>query len=177
MRQVFPEKTPELTRYNTVALYCVCAELQESYVSEEFVGVFGGWFLDFERRRAEQDKLSEDEADAGWVSYKEKISHSTDAESSIRERTDFLMRDLLTRHDGLTLKDKQRGFTSHQRLAVFRRDRGTCQVRLRCEGATVKWDRWHCDHRIPWSAGGRTTVANGQVSCVPCNLTKGAANG
>ena len=177
LREVFPEKTPELTRYNVIALYCVCAELLAAYVRNEFGHLLHDWFIDFETRRGEQAQLSEDEAEAGWVSYKEKISHSTDSEDSIRARMDFLLRDLLTMHDGLSLKDNQRSFTPQQRLAVYRRDGGTCQLRLRCKGERVRWDRWHCDHRVPWSAGGKTTVENGQVACVACNLVKGGTGG
>ncbi|MYD87062.1 MAG: HNH endonuclease, partial [Acidobacteria bacterium] len=131
-------------------------------------------FIDFAHSRRSQERLPEDEAEAEWVSYKEKISHSTDSEDSIRARMDFLLRDLLTVHDGLTLKDARRNFTPQQRLAVYRRDRGVCQVRLRCDGEKVRWDAWHCDHRTPWSSGGKTTVENGQVACPECNQAKGA---
>jgi hypothetical protein len=174
LAEVFPEKTPELTRYNAVALYCVAAELLTSYVKPEFQPVFADWFLDFERRRREQDALSEDEAEAEWVQYKEKISHSTDSEDSIRWRMDFLIKDLLLHHPRLTLKHPKRGFTDQQRLAVFRRDGGLCQVRMRCDGAKLRWDNWHCDHRVAWSNGGQTTVENGQASCPECNLSKGS---
>ena len=174
LSEVFPETTPELTRYNVIALYCVAAELLASYVRTEFGPLLHDWFIDFETRRRQQDQLSEDEAEADWVSYKEKISHSTDSEDSIRFRMDFLLRDLLIQHPGLSLKDSQRDFTPQQRLAVFRRDSGACQLRVRCDGARVRWDNWQCDHRVPWSQGGKTTVENGQVSCTECNLSKGA---
>ncbi|HUT93017.1 MAG TPA: DUF262 domain-containing protein [Thermoguttaceae bacterium] len=174
LSEVFPDTTPELTRYNVIALYCVAAELLASYVRTEFGPLLHDWFIDFETRRRQQDKLSEDEAEADWVSYKEKISHSTDSEDSIRSRMDFLLRDLLIQHPGLSLKDPQRDFTPQQRLAIFRRDSGACQLRVRCDGARVRWDNWHCDHRVPWAQGGKTTVENGQVSCTDCNLSKGA---
>lgn len=176
LRKVFPEKTPELTRYNVVALYCVCAELLAGYVLSEFTPLLHEWFIGFESRRREQARLSEDEAAAEWVAYKEKISHSTDSEDSIRARMDFLLRDLLTAYPALSLKDGQRDFTPQQRLAVYRRDGGECQIRLSCKGQRVRWDRWHCDHRIPWSKGGPTTVENGQVACVRCNLVKGKSS-
>ncbi len=170
---IFPEKAPELTRYNVVALYCVAAELLASYVRSEFSPVLGPWFLDFESRRAAQEELSEDEGDAEWISYKEKISDSTDSEDSIRARMDFMLRDLLVCHPDLSLKDAQRVFTHQQRLAVFRRDGGKCQLALKCDGAKVKWDDWHSDHRLAWTEGGKTTVENGQVACAACNLSKG----
>lgn len=49
-----------------------------------------------------------------------------------------------------------------------------CQVGLCCDSERVRWDEWHCDHRVPWISGGKTTVENGQVSCVACNQKKGA---
>lgn len=175
LEKVFPVKTPELTRYNVIALYCVCAELLSGYVRSEFTPLLHGWFIDFEGRRRKQAQLSEDEAEPEWVAYKEKISHSTDSEDSIRARMDFLLRDLLTKHPSLPLTDGQRIFTPQQRLAVYRRDSGECQLRVSCGGEKVRWDMWHCDHRIPWSKGGRTTVENGQVACVACNLAKGSS--
>ena len=174
LAEVFAEKTPELTRYNVIALYCVVAELLASYVRTEFSVLIHDWFIDFEVRRRQQENLSEDEAEAEWVTYKEKISHSTDSDDSIRSRMQFLLRDLLILHPHLSLKDPQRGFAHEQRLAVFRRDSGICQIKLRCPGERVRWDNWHCDHRVPWSQGGKTTVENGQVSCAACNLAKGA---
>jgi hypothetical protein len=169
----FPEQAPELTRFNVIALYCVAAELLASYVRSEFAPLLAPWFLDFESRRMAQDTLSEDEADPDWIGYKEKISHSTDSEDSIRARMDFMLRDLLVCQPGLSLKDAQRTFTPQQRMAVFRRDGGVCRVAVKCDGAKVRWDDWHCDHRTAWTEGGKTTVENGQVACAACNFAKG----
>lgn len=173
LAEVFPDKAPELTRYNVVALYCVAAELLARYVRSEFAPVLGPWFLDFEMRRAKQEELDEDEGDAEWISYKEKISHSTDSEDSIRYRMEFMLRDLMVCHPDLSLKDAQRTFTEAQRRAVFRRDEGLCQLGIKCSREKVKWDDWHCDHRLAWTEGGKTTVENGQVACAACNLAKG----
>jgi 5-methylcytosine-specific restriction endonuclease McrA len=77
------------------------------------------------------------------------------------------------KHPKLSRKDNVRGFTHQQKLSVFRRDKGVCQVRIKCKGVKVAWDDWHCDHKKPWSKGGKTNVENGQVACTPCNLSKG----
>lgn len=174
LAELFPDKTPELERYNVIALYCVFAELQRAYAMDHIKRALRDWFLEFEVRRREQDVLDEDHGDAEWVSYKERISHSTDAQESIRFRMEFMLRHLLERFPDLPLKDNQRGFTHVQKLAIFRRDGQTCQVRIRCGGAKVEWDNWHCDHKEAWSKGGQTTVENGQVACPACNLAKGA---
>ena len=174
LAEVFPDRTPELERYNVVALYCVLAELQRVYAMGDVKPFLLDWFLAFESHRRTQDVLDSEAAEPEWVAYKEKISHSTDAQESIRFRMDFLMKDLLARFPTLALKDEQRGFTHLQKLTVFRRDHQICQVRLKCDGVKVVWDDWHCDHRMAWSRGGKTTVENGQVACPACNLAKGA---
>jgi hypothetical protein len=175
LAHVFPDKTPELERFNLVALYAVIAELQRGYVIADVLPQLRQWFLDFEARRHAQAAMDSDSADSEWMSYTGKISHSTDAQDSIRARLDFLMRDLLSQFPNLPLKDKQRDFTHLQKLAIFRRDHQTCQVKIKCDGVRVVWDDWHCDHMDPWSKGGPTTVENGQVACSACNLAKGAS--
>lgn len=107
------------------------------------------------------------------VVYHEKISHSTDAVDSIRWRHEFLLRKLFEAVPNIELKDDQRLFTHEQRLAMYRRDDGDCQVKLKCDGSHCEWDNWAADHKQPWSKGGKTTVANGQVACIPCNSAKG----
>lgn len=174
---VFPEKTPELERYNVIALYCVVSELLRQYIIDEVRPFFYDWFIGFEKTRRDQElNCTEDDADADpeLIAYREKTSHSTDAAESIRWRMEFLMRNLLEHIPTLSRKDNQRDFTHIQKLAIFRRDKGTCQLKLRCDGIKLTWDDWHCDHITPWSKGGRTTVNNGQVACSACNLSKGA---
>jgi Protein of unknown function DUF262/HNH endonuclease len=171
--KMFPNKTPELTRYNVISLYCVVAELLRQYVIDEIENDFHNWFIDFEIERRKQEAKPEDEANPEWVSYKEKISHSTDGIDSIRHRMEFMLRNLLQTFPALSRKDNQRDFTHIQKLAVFRRDKGFCQLQIKCDGEKLTWDNWHCDHITPWSKGGKTTVENGQVSCASCNLSKG----
>ena len=174
LAEVFPDKTPELERYNVIALYCVFADLQRVYAMAGIKADLRGWFLDFEEKRRAQEALDDDHGDSGWLTYKERISHSTDAQESIRFRMEFMLGSVLERFPALELKDNQRDFTHVQRLTIFRRDQQPCQVRIKCDGVRVVWDAWHCDHNKPWTLGGRTTVENGQVACPACNLAKGA---
>jgi hypothetical protein len=169
---IFPEKMPELERYNVISLYCVVAELDRQYVFSEAKPGFLDWFMGFEAKRRTQEETPEDQADSEWMAYKEKISHSTDAEDSIRWRMEFMLRHLLEHFPTLSLKDNQREFTHLQKLTIFRRDKGVCRLKIKCSGASLTWDDWHCDHIQPWSKGGKTTVENGQVSCPDCNLSK-----
>jgi hypothetical protein len=175
LAEMFPEKTPELERFNVVSLYCVVAELQKQYAFDQVKPLLRDWFLGFEETRRTQEEKTEDEIDPEWTGYKEKISHSTDSADSVRGRMDFMLRHLLELYPTIQRKDNQRAFTHIQRLAVFRRDKGHCQLKLKCDGVKLTWDEWHCDHTMPWTAGGRTTVENARVACTACNLSKGAA--
>lgn len=174
MSEIFPTKTPELERYNVISIYCVVAELLRQYAFEKVKPLLHDWFINFEAIRREQEAKSDDDIDPEWSSYKEKISHSTDSADSIRARMEYMLRCLLETYPSIPRKDNQRSFTHIQRLAIFRRDRGHCQLRLKCDGDKLLWDDWHCDHRAPWTSGGPTTVENGQVACTPCNLSKGS---
>lgn len=174
LNDIFPDKTPELERYNVVSIYCVISELMKQYVIGEIKPYLHDWFIAFEQTRHNQEQKSQDDANSEWLNYKDKISHSTDTADSIRARMEFMLRNLLERYPTLSRKDNQRDFTYVQRLAVFRRDKGICQLRIKCKGDKLVWDDWHCDHIKPWSSGGQTMVANAQVACTACNLAKGA---
>ena len=63
-----------------------------------------------------------------------------------------------------------RSFSAIQRIELFSRSNGYCQS---C-GAPITLTDFHADHVIPWSKGGKTTLANGQALCRPCNLNKSA---
>lgn len=174
LSKVFVERTPELERYNVIALYCVVSEVIKQYDIAEVEPILYKWFVQFETERRSHDLNTEDDGDPEWITYREKISHSTDAADSIRWRMEFMLKHLLQAYPNLSRKDNQRSFTHVQKLAVFRRDAGHCLLKLKCDGARVTWDDWHCDHKVAWTNGGATTVENGQVACSACNLYKGS---
>jgi len=173
---MFPDKTPELERYNVISLYIIISSLMEKYVISGRDIEFRDWFIEFEQYRRDQEQLPEEDSDTEIVSYHEKISHSTDAFDSLDSRNIYLTRRLFEKIPNLEQKDDQRIFDQEQRLAIYRRDKGMCQLKIRCDGIKCDWDNWHADHIVPWSRGGKTTVENGQVACANCNLAKGKGN-
>lgn len=70
----------------------------------------------------------------------------------------------------VTRGHQQRFATREQRAALFRRQRGLCN---RCR-RPLAWFRTppECDHVVPWSRGGPTTLANLQLLCRPCHRAK-----
>jgi hypothetical protein len=146
----------------------------EKYAMQGRHDALRNWFIQFETARAGQDKLTADECEPELLAYKERTSHSTDAQDSIQWRHEFLLRKFFEAVPDIELKDEQRLFSHEQRLAIFRRDGGICQLRLSCQGVKCEWDTWEADHKVAWSTGGKTTVENGQVACPQCNSSKGA---
>lgn len=171
--KVFPEKTPELERYSTLSLYLLVSHLMEKYAYSELEKSINDWFINFESYRREQKKLDVDNCDPEILSYHDRISHSTDSEDSIRWRNEYVLRKYLEYNTKIELKDNNRMFTREQRLAIYRKNRGICQLKIKCDGNKCEWDNWEADHIIPWSKGGKTIVDNGQVSCPACNSSKG----
>jgi hypothetical protein len=173
--RAFPDKTPELERYNVINLYCLSSVLLDGYVTVGLEQKLHDWFISFEGERKANESREEDSKDYKLVEYRRLISQSTDSEESIRKRLDVFETRFFEVCPDIESKDPQRGYSREQRLAIFRRDGGMCQLRLRCDGVKVSWDNWHADHKLAHTRGGKTTVANGQVGCPECNLAKGAS--
>jgi len=170
--RIFPEKTPELERYSFISLYALVSYLLEKFDISNREQSIQDWFIAFEQYRKEQMQLPSDQADPEIIAYHEKISHSTDAYDSLQERHSYLCRKLFESITDIMQKDDQRIFTQEQRMAIYRRDKGYCQLKLLCNGEKCNWENWQADHIIPWSRGGKTTVDNGQVACPQCNREK-----
>jgi len=175
LNRAFPEKTPELERYNVINLYCLVSVLIDGYVCDSLEGSIREWFLTFESERKANETKDDESKDVQLVEYRRLISQSTDSEESIAARLEFFEKRFFDAVPDIEPKDPKRGFSHEQRLAIFRRDGGICQLKLRCEGVKVGWDHWHADHKNPHSKGGKSVVSNGQVACPDCNFSKGAS--
>lgn len=172
--KVFPEKTPELERHSVITLYCLASVLLEKFVHKGTEPKLYDWFIGFEKDRREQDKLEEEDRDIQLSEYKNLTGHSTDAEHSIRERLEIFERQFFLKFPDIEPIDTNRSFAHEQRLAIYRKNGGVCQIKKHCDGKRLEWNAdWHADHIVPHSKGGKTVVSNGQVACSACNLSKG----
>lgn len=63
--------------------------------------------------------------------------------------------------------DPQRCFNPNQRVAIFTRAKGRCEV---CD--TKVKGKWYAGHIIPHALGGRTEIDNGRVEGVECGCAK-----
>lgn len=170
LAEMFPEKTPELKRYNVVSLFILISDLINRYAINGRESELAQWFIDFENRRDLDKQNPPEEQDSGFVQYHERIAHSTDAFDSLDFRNRFLMEDLFAHVPQLKPRDCQRLFDETQRRVIYRKNKGVCQG---C-GKKCEWNDYQADHIVPWSQGGETTIENGQVLCSSCNKKKGA---
>jgi hypothetical protein len=177
--KAFPQKTGELSKVNVLSLYILASELLTKFAITGKYREFGQWFLDFEARRREDEARDADQRDSDLMQYQLYLSQGTASQTALNHRHRVLMRDLLLNIPNLELLDPQRGFDEYQRLAIFRKYDGKCANPYDnpdCQ-VTCEWDNFHADHIKPWTAGGKTTVDNGQLLCPSCNQKKGSKVG
>lgn len=61
-----------------------------------------------------------------------------------------------------------RAFVERDKITMYNRQNGLCAL---C-GKPFDIKEMHADHIVPWSKGGITDIANGQMLCAMCNLSK-----
>ncbi len=169
LAKVFPDLSPELNKTNVINLFILIMELRESYNITGQEKAIHKWFTDFEANRIIEQKKNPEDQDPEMAIYQMKMVNATAAMDSLKFRDDYLKASLLGTLD-LVPKDKKRFFDEAQRTVIFRRGNGFC---AEC-GAKCTWDAWEADHIVPWSKGGKTVIANGQILCPNCNSKKGA---
>jgi hypothetical protein len=161
--------SPKFRRYAFITLSALVAELLEKYDLSKHSDEFAAAYIDFERRRIENKELDEDLQDSTLAQYTE--AARSDLVPALRYRHETLRNEIALKIPALAPKDPKRGFTEEQRWAIYVRDQGKCQM---C-GVEVKQEEFHADHKDAHARGGWTTVDNGQVLCIPCNLKKSDA--
>lgn len=169
---------PELRdEYVILSLYLLIRHLNNHYVFDAaertLVLAFTHDFL--QRRQSARDA----QGDRDLLVFSDN-RQQTETAISVRDR---IMRQHFFRFAGesgheMLSKDSRRGFSETERIAIYRRDEGQCQVCLK-EGkseieAQVPWGEYEADHVLPHSRGGATDPSNGQVLCRYHNRSKGA---
>ena len=162
--------------YFIVSMYLLLRHLRKLYVfgiAEK--DVFRAFLIDFHKRWRDRH-----EKDNDILVFSDNRQHSS-AEVATR---DMILRQLFFEYvreksHGMLTKDERRAFNESERISIYRRDEGLCQMCLQ-EGkapveARVPWRTYEADHVIPHSKGGATDIKNAQVLCAYHNSKKGAA--
>ena len=170
LARAFPQKSPELSKVNLISLYTVASELLAGFAIYNRAREFGEWFVGFEKHRHSADP----QEDSELYDYTLAVLQRTGSVAAQKIRRETLLKDLLKAMPDLKPLDDRRQFTHEQRLAIYYRANRRCvnpDANPDC-AVICTWDNWHADHIIPHSAGGPTTVENGQLLCPSCNLKK-----
>lgn len=167
----------ELKReYIIISLYLLVRHLRQHYVFDaEERDLLKEFFLKFHERW-----LNPDDDDRDVLSFSE---HRQQDQKNVEARH-MIIRQLFFQYVSeqgkeLVHKDDKRSFNEADRIAIYRRDKGLCQLCI-SEGkdekeAVVGWPEYEADHIIPHAKGGPTIRFNGQVLCRYHNARKGAS--
>lgn len=165
----------ELNReYITLSFYLLLRHLRAHYVFDEKVKELFRKFL-LEAFYPRWSTPDDEDADILYFSSSRQMDkNSIDSRDQILRQMFF---EFATK-EGVEIiqKDENRGFNEAQKIAIYRRDKGLCQVCLG-EGklekeARVTWSEYEADHIFAHSKGGQTDVDNAQVLCRHHNRSK-----
>ena len=156
--------------YFIISFYMLLRHLETNYVFGEVEQkIFHEFLTEFYQRWTKDDA-----DDTDILRFRENRQHSKE---NVETRDLIIRGTFFDKHPNLILKDNRRNFDEAQRIAVFRRDKGLCQV---CKAmgksdveAAVSWSDYNADHIIAHIKGGRTLPENAQVLCKFHNLQKG----
>jgi hypothetical protein len=154
----FPEKSRLLNRAQTVNLYLLFSFVLSTHkLAKPFFKEFLPWYQKSEARRLRDQE------------YKFLMTSNVNSRRSIEERFKILIMDFFSSFTEMAAieLDPKRAFDNDEKIQLYARD-GKCKS---CGKKVGEFD-WHADHIVPWIRGGRTTLENGQVLCVKCNLKK-----
>jgi hypothetical protein len=177
--KIFPVKNPHLNRSYALSLYSVISRILETYDLPEF---------EYQKVRDNFEKLDY----ARLIAMDRDFSHPDD--SILSNLTDSMSRGTdgadgnSTRHDilsqflfeGVSLVpypdlDPVRNFTHEEKLIIYRRAGGVCQLEHdnKVCGRSLDFDDVAVDHIIPHSKGGKTELSNGRIAYKTCNIARG----
>jgi hypothetical protein len=156
--------------YFILSLYLLLRHIDMYYVfGKNEYPIFQKFISDFYQRWKKDDP---EDTDLIW--FRE---NRRQTKENIETR-DLIIRGIFfSQHPNLLLKDGQRTFNEAQRIAIYRRDKGLCQMCLE-QGksqseALVPWSDYNTDHIVAHIKGGLTLPENAQVLCKYHNLQKG----
>jgi len=114
----------------------------------------------------------------GYYTYYVARSSSPDSKTQVENRFRVILRKFLDYEPTLELKDDQREFDWGQKLTIYTRaykkarQEGKQEAKCAICRNPTPLDKGAADHIKPHNLGGKTTVENGQWTCVPCNSAK-----
>jgi hypothetical protein len=156
--------------YFILSLYLLLRHLDTYYVfGKDEHPILRKFVSDFYQRWKKDDR---EDADLVWFR-----DNRRQTKENIENRDTIIRGIFFSQYPNMLSKDTQRTFNEAQRIVIYRRDKGLCQMCLK-EGkspleALVPWSDYNADHIVAHIKGGLALPENAQVLCKYHNLQKG----
>lgn len=177
MSKCLSTDTPEMDiKWGFVDFYCLISKFISEYSITGKESELRDLYVGFEARRRGIDELSDllapghTHEDKDLYDYVEAFLREGGTRSNLETRRNVYFRWALSNLIALKAKDPNRDFSHDERIILWRKSGEKC---VRCL-TPVTLDEMHADHKTPHSAGGETSIFNGQCLCSRCNLAKSA---
>ncbi len=176
LNKVFKDNTPELRiKWGFVDIYWLVSELIDKYDIKNRHEDFYDFYIGFEQSRKMVDDASEliinnddNFSNKDLYDYIQSFQSEGAKKVNLEKRHEIYKRRFLSSYSDLIAKDKKRDFTHDERIVLWRNAGMKCQL---CK-ENIGLEDMHADHIKPFSAGGFTSIENGQCLCSKCNLNK-----
>ena len=168
LKAAFGGRAGELrTQAWIVSTYLLAFYLLDRYAMQEQRANFKEFIAQFYQKIAHIAESPEPEPEL--IRFNTAISRGTNSEETIKFRHGVLVKRFVEQYGPVEL-DEDRIFGYDQKLVIFRKYGGVCQV---CGEKLEFGDSYtHYHHIDPYIAGGETEVENGLLVCQDCHLNK-----
>lgn len=178
--KIFPDKNPNINRSYALSLYWIISKILEVYTipDSELSNIKDNFVtMDTERLIAKNRDYKNKPDDEIFANLSVSMSSGTDGADAITTRHDIIPQFIF---ENITLTplpilDPQRNFTYEEKLIIYRKSRGLCELEhngVKC-GRLIDIDDSAVDHIIPHSKGGKTELSNGRLAHQSCNISRG----
>ncbi len=157
-----PERKALEFRADVISAYFLASDLIKDYAITGRENKVRDFLLSFLSEVGKTKMSSRSQEDISAFSrYAAERSASADSKKALAERHNIMLGKFLEFLPDLPTKDPHRTFNYWQRLAIYYRDKGICQI----GGEPVAFENGEPDHIVRHADGGPTVVSNGRWAC------------
>jgi hypothetical protein len=154
--------------YFIISMYMLLSHINKYYVVDDEMKVkFKEFLLEF------YQSYKNDEEDTDIILFRDKRQQD---QQSLETRDKITRQKIFIFYPTAKWKDNRRNFNEAERIKIYRRDKGLCQLclseGLSEEDAKVDWSMYQADHIFAHSKSGKTKLENAQVLCRKHNAMK-----
>jgi len=178
--KIFPNKNPHLNQNYALSLYWALSRITQSYKipENEYARIKDNFErLDINRLEAMGRDFKEAPQDKIYEELTLAMSRGNTGTDGISTRHDILCQYLFqdVGLESLPKLDPQRIFTHEEKLILYHRANGCCQLSFAGKvcARQLDFDESAVDHISPHSKGGQTTLENGRIAHKSCNIARG----